>query len=75
MSRVVELFLFAMPRALMLDEIEQSFFEFNFKRFLESWIECQKNLRKWSKKDREGFLRHIKDEPRVDRKHKCEDEF
>jgi hypothetical protein len=62
-SRVVELFLFAMPRALMLDEVEQWFFKFNFNNFLERWIECQKNVRKWSKKDREDFLRDMKGNP------------
>src|SRR3972149_11131172 len=48
-ERVNELFLFAMPRALMLDEIEQWFFKLNFNLFLERWIECKKNLSKWSK--------------------------
>lgn len=74
-SRVVELFLFAMPRALMLDEVEQRFFKFNFNNFLESWIECQKNLRKWSKKDREDFLRAMKVKPKADKKHKRGVEF
>src|SRR4030042_4456568 len=32
-ERVIELFLFAMPRALMLDEVEQWFFKFNFYDF------------------------------------------
>jgi hypothetical protein len=57
-SRIIELFLFTMPRALMLDEIEASFFKLNFNLFLQRWMECQKNLEKWSKKDREDFLRH-----------------
>lgn len=74
-SRVVELFLFAMPRALMLDEFEQWFFKFNFSNFLEGWIECQKYLRKWSKKDREDFLRDMKVKPKADKKHKREVEF
>jgi hypothetical protein len=51
-SRVIELFLFAMPRALMLDEVEQWFFKFNFHEFFRRWFECQKNLSRWSKKDR-----------------------
>ena len=74
-SRVVELFLFAMPRALMLDEVEQWFFKFHFNNFLAGWIECQKNVRKWSKKSREDFLRDIKAKPKADKKHKCEVEF
>src|SRR3989304_3234250 len=32
-ERVNELFLFAVPRALMLDEVEQWFFKFNFNLF------------------------------------------
>ena len=71
-SRVIELFQFAMPRALMLDEIEQWFFKFNFNDFFRRWIECQKNVSKWSKKDREDFLRDIKDDPKIDKKHKRE---
>ena len=59
-SRVIELFQFIMPRALMLDEVEQWFFKFNFTDFLRRWIECQKNVSKWSKKDREDFLRDLK---------------
>jgi hypothetical protein len=74
-SRIIELFLFAMPRALMLDEVEQWFFKFNFNTFLERWIECQKNLKKWSQKDREDFLRSMKGKPKADKKHKREVEF
>jgi hypothetical protein len=59
-TRALELFQLTMPKALMLDELEQWFFEFNFHNFLENWIECQKNLRRRSKKDREDFLRDIK---------------
>src|SRR4030067_2647713 len=58
-ERVIELFLFAMPRALMLDEVEQWFFKLNFNIFLERWIGCQKNVSKWSTKDREDFLRDM----------------
>ena len=38
-----------------------------FTMFFEQWIECQKNLKKWSKKDREDFLRDIKIEPKPTR--------
>jgi hypothetical protein len=74
-SRVIELFLFAMPRALMLDEIEASFFKLNFNLFLQRWMECQKNLKKWSKKDREDFLRDINRKPKANKKNKREGEF
>jgi hypothetical protein len=59
-SRITELFLFAMPRAMMLDEVEQKLFAINFWGFLERWLECQKNVRKWTEKDREDFLRDMK---------------
>jgi hypothetical protein len=52
LSRMMELFEFTMPRAMMLDELEQWFFKFNFHDFFRRWIECQKYLRKWSQKDR-----------------------
>jgi len=59
-SRVIELFLFAMPRALMLNEVEQPLFNINFWIFLERFLECQKNVSKWTEKDREIFLRDMK---------------
>jgi hypothetical protein len=71
-SRVIELFTFAMPRAMMLDEVEQWFFKFNFNEFFRRWFECQKNVSKWSKKDREDFLRDIKVNPKTDKKRKHE---
>jgi len=71
-ERVNELFLFTVPRALMLDEVEQWFFKLNFNLFLERWIECKKNLDKWSKKDREDFLRETEVKPKADKKHKNE---
>jgi hypothetical protein len=73
-SRIIELFLFVMPRALMLDEIEASFFKLNVNLFLQRWMECQKNLEKWSKTDREDFLRDMKDNPKTDKKRKHESE-
>ena len=64
-----------MPRAMMLDEVEQWFFKFNFNDFFRRWLECQKNLQKWSKKDREDFLRDIKRKTKADKKIKREVEF
>jgi hypothetical protein len=58
-DRVIELFLFAMPRALVLDEVEQWFFKFHFHEFLRHWIECHENVKKWSKQEREDFLRDV----------------
>jgi hypothetical protein len=72
-DRVIELFLFSMPRAMMLDELEQWFFQFHFHEFIKHWIECSKNLKKWSKKDREDFLRDVKIEPKTKKnKHEVE---
>jgi hypothetical protein len=63
-ERSIELFQRAMSGALMLDELERWFFQFNFYWFLESWIECQKNLGKWSEKERTDFLRDISQKPK-----------
>ena len=63
-NRATELYLFAMPRAMMLDDVEQWFFRFHFNLFLENWIECFKNVEKWSKKDRDEFLRDITIKPK-----------
>ena len=60
MSRVIELFMFAMPRAMMLDEVEQWFFKLHCNLFWERWLECQKHVSKWSEKDREVFRRDMK---------------
>jgi hypothetical protein len=64
----MDLFSFTMPRAMMLDELEQWFFKFNFNEFWRHWFECQKNLQKWSKKDREDFLRDVRIEPKEKKK-------
>jgi hypothetical protein len=71
-ERVNELFLSAMPGALMLDEVDLFFFSANFWGFWERWIECKKNLDKWSKKGREDFLRETKVKPKADKKPKNE---
>ena len=63
-DRANELYLFAMPRAMMLDEVEQWFFKFHFNLFLENWIECLKYVKKWKKKDRDDFLRDITIKPK-----------
>ena len=59
-SRVMDLFSFTMPRALMLNEIEQWFFKLHCNLFWERWLECQKHVSKWSEKDREVFHRDMK---------------
>jgi hypothetical protein len=67
-SRVMDLFSFTMPRAMMLNELEQWFFRFNFNEFWRRWFECQKNLQKWSEKDRKDFLRDVRIEPKSEKK-------
>jgi hypothetical protein len=59
-SRVMELLSFTMTRAMMLDEVDQWFFKFKFNEFWRRWFECQRNVIKWSKKDKEYFLRDMK---------------
>jgi hypothetical protein len=64
LTRVCELFQTAMLGALMVDDLEAWFFKYHFNDFLKRWIECQKNLQKWSKKDREDFLRDVDLKPK-----------
>src|SRR5664279_3973289 len=68
LTRVIELFESAMRGALMLDELDAWIFKFNFNEFWRRWIEYQKNLNRWSKKDREDFLRDVKLEPKTAKK-------
>ena len=71
-QRMNEMFLFMVPRALMLDEVDQFFFNVNFWGFWERWMECKKNVEKWSRQDREDFLRDIKKEPKTKRRKESE---
>jgi hypothetical protein len=59
-QRTIEWFQFAMPRAMMLDEVDQWFFRLHFNLFWERWFECQNHVRHWSKKDRADFIREMK---------------
>jgi hypothetical protein len=58
--RVIELFMFVMEELLGRDEIEEWYFKLHFCNFLEDLKECLANVRKWSEKDREEFLRDMK---------------
>jgi len=71
-KRATELFLFIMPRAFMLDEVEQYFFKMHFSIFLESLTVCLKNVKKWSEKDKADFLRDIKGKDETDEEKKKE---
>jgi hypothetical protein len=58
--RVVQLFMFVMEGCLGKDEVEVWYFKLHFYNFLEDLKECLANVRKWSEKDREEFLRDMK---------------
>jgi hypothetical protein len=58
--RVIELFMFVMKELLGSDEIEEWYFKLHFYNFLEDLKDCLANVRKWSEKDREEFLRDMK---------------
>lgn len=62
-DRTIELFLKLMPGALMLDELECWFLRYHFYEFLRNLTDCYSNLKKWSEKDRQDFLRDIKPTP------------
>lgn len=58
--RVLELFMFVMGEVLGGDEIEVWYFKLHFYNFFQDLSDCLKNVRKWSEKDREEFLRDMK---------------
>jgi hypothetical protein len=58
--RVFDLFMFVMGEVLGGDEIEIWYFKLHFYNFFEDLSDCLKNVRKWSEKDREEFLRDMK---------------
>lgn len=59
--RVLELFMFVMRELLGGDEIEEWYFKLHFYNFFEDLKECLQRVRKWSDKDREEFLRDMKE--------------
>jgi hypothetical protein len=65
--RVLELFMFVMREALLGDEIEEWYFKLHFYNFLADLSECLKRVRKWSEKDREEFLRDMKENDMMNR--------
>lgn len=58
--RVTELFMFVMEQLLGRDEVEEWYFKLHFYNFFEDLKECLANVRMWSEKDREEFLRDMK---------------
>jgi len=59
--RVLELFMFVMKELLGNDEIEEWYFKLHFYNFFADLSDCLENVRKWSEKDREEFLRDMKE--------------
>jgi hypothetical protein len=65
--RVLELFMFVVRMALLGDEIEEWYFKLHLYNFLADLSECLKRVRKWSEKDREEFLRDMKENDMMNR--------
>lgn len=59
--RVTQLFTFVMEASLGKDEVEVWYFKLHFYNFFEDLRECLVNVRRWSGKDREEFLRDMKE--------------
>jgi len=59
--RVLELFMFVMGELLGGDEIEEWYFKLHFYNFFEDLKECLERVRNWSEKDREEFLKDMKE--------------
>jgi hypothetical protein len=65
--RVLELFMFVMRELLGGDEIEEWYFKLHFYNFFVDLKECLDRVRKWSEKDREEFLRDMKESDMLDK--------
>jgi hypothetical protein len=65
--RVLELFLFAVPKAFGWDEIEEWYFKLHFYNFFEDLSDCLKNVSRWSEKDRKEFLDDMKRSGMIDK--------
>jgi hypothetical protein len=59
--RVLELFIFTVPKAFCWDEIEEWYFKLHFYNFFEDLEECLERVRKWPETEREEFLRDMKE--------------
>jgi hypothetical protein len=65
--RVLELFMFTVPKAFCWDEIEEWYFKLHFYNFFKDLEECLGRVRKWSEKDREEFLKDMKESGMIDK--------
>lgn len=59
--RVLELFMFVNRELLGEDEIEEWYFKLHFYNFFEDLKECLQRVRKWPEKEREKFLKDMKE--------------
>jgi len=59
--RVLELFMFVMRELLGEDEIEEWYFKLHFYNFFEDLNECLQRVRNWPQKEREKFLKDMKE--------------
>ena len=59
--RVIQLFMSIMKKLLVHDEVEEWYFKLHFYNFFADLSECLANVRKWSDRDREEFLRDMKE--------------
>ena len=59
--RTIDLFTTVMSKAFLGDEIEEHYFKLHFYNFLKDWMDCIKNVRKWTQKSRDEFLRDLKE--------------
>jgi hypothetical protein len=58
---VLELFIFTVPKAFCWNEIEEWYFKLHFYNFFKDLEECLARVRRWSEKDREEFLKDMKE--------------
>ena len=58
--RVLDLFLFVMPKAFGSGEIEEWYFKLHFYNFYVDLLECLERVSKWPEKEREIFLNDMK---------------
>ena len=65
--RTVDLFISVMPNAFGGDEIEEWYFKLHFYNFLADWVDCLNNVRKWTEKDRDEFLRDMRESGMMDK--------
>jgi hypothetical protein len=64
--RVIDLFVETIPNTLLCDEVEQWYFKLHFYNFLADFGEVLKRVRNWPEKEKERFLRDMRETGMVD---------